>query len=79
MNEEKLNKELNKWFEINFKKLNQLDKNIWYVNPVAKLIKNKMKDLGRWKTMGRGNPAKGFKKMQYVRAVNNGYQGEFKG
>jgi hypothetical protein len=49
---------LNKWFgALNGK---SPVKHFWRYNPIAKIIKTNLNNLGRWKIAARGNPKRGY-------------------
>lgn len=78
MNEKELSNELNNWF-------NNADSNkphFWERNKVGKIIKNQLEKCGHWKIKLNGSSKgrkKGFRKMQWVIACRNGYDGPFEG
>ncbi len=77
MNEKELASELSLWFK-NIDK----DKNFWTRNCVAKVLKSNLLMMGNFKNKTGGTRSgcsKGFRKMRYVLACKNGYDGEFLG
>ena len=68
IDENKLLKELEIWFEYN-----DLTKvHFWERNKIGKLIKNNIKSIGKWKNRARGNPRKGYLEMKNKsKKINN--------
>jgi hypothetical protein len=58
INEKELSEVLNQWFNQNQLKIIG-DKGFWRKNPVAKIIKTKLKSNKRWKDRARGKAVKG--------------------
>lgn len=67
INEDQLLKDLNTWFDYH----NLAKSSFWERNKVAKLIKDNMRQIGKWKYRARGNPRKGYLKMK-EKSTNNG-------
>ena len=74
MNEENLIKEVKKWFD-----LHSNDRNKWCVSFFGIFLKNELEKLGNWKNAKRGNSEKAYRKMRWVMACRDGYDGPFEG
>lgn len=75
MEEKQLAIEINKWFN----KVDRYKSNFWNRNVVAAELKRNLLNWGNFKGNNRGSLDKALRKMQFNRAKENGYEGEFEG
>ncbi len=57
------------WFNIWFETTDFEKRNIWNTDDIAKLIKDKLKSIRAFKARPRGDPRKGFKVMNEIKAI----------
>ena len=73
--------ELAKQLQIWFNSADRSDTHFWTNDPIACVIKKNLKFWGKFKNNTGSNAGrrKAFRKMQFVQAKNNGFEGEFEG